>query len=79
MTAIGWLIVLALVAYFVMLALRLGPVYMEYFAVSDSIESLKDEPALEGMVVTQRSRLSVQPVEKEHFEKVLAMADEGEG
>jgi predicted RNA-binding protein with PUA-like domain len=38
------------------------------------LEELKDDPALESMVVTGRSRLSVQPVEREHFEHVLGMA-----
>ncbi len=39
-----------------------------------SLEDLKADPDLEGMVVTQRSRLSVQPVSKEHFKHVLALA-----
>jgi predicted RNA-binding protein with PUA-like domain len=38
------------------------------------LDELKSDPALEGMVVTTRSRLSVQPVEEKHFERVLAMA-----
>lgn len=39
-----------------------------------SLHEMKDEAELEDMTVTGRSRLSVQPVEKEHFEHVLAMA-----
>lgn len=39
-----------------------------------SLDDLKAEGDLEGMVVTQRSRLSVQPVSKEHFKHVLKMA-----
>jgi len=40
-----------------------------------TLEELKAEPALEGMVVTQKgSRLSVQPVEPAHFRHVLKMA-----
>jgi len=38
-----------------------------------SLDDLKADPALEGMVVTQRSRLSVQPVGKEHFQHVLKL------
>ncbi len=34
----------------------------------------KADPALADMVVTQRSRLSVQPVEKHHFVHVLRLA-----
>jgi predicted RNA-binding protein with PUA-like domain len=39
------------------------------------LDDLKAEKSLEGMVVTTRSRLSVQPVEKTHFERVLQMAE----
>lgn len=39
------------------------------------LESLKNERALEGMYVTRRGmRLSVQPVDKKHFQRVLKMA-----
>jgi predicted RNA-binding protein with PUA-like domain len=39
-----------------------------------SLQALKDDPALEEMRVTQKgSRLSVQPVEKKHFKRVLKM------
>ncbi|MDX1675500.1 MAG: EVE domain-containing protein [Longimicrobiales bacterium] len=37
---------------------------------------IKDEPALEDMVLVNRSRLSVQPVEEAEFERVLEMAEE---
>jgi predicted RNA-binding protein with PUA-like domain len=37
-----------------------------------SLQTMKEDPALEGMRVTQKgSRLSVQPVEKKHFKRVL--------
>ncbi len=38
------------------------------------LAELKADPALDDMVVTGRSRLSVQPVEEEEFEHVVAMA-----
>ena len=42
------------------------------------LAELKDDPALEDMVVTGRSRLSVQPVDERHFEHVLRMAEQGQ-
>ncbi len=39
-----------------------------------SLAELKADPALADMVVTQKSRLSVQPVSKEHFGYVLGVA-----
>ena len=39
------------------------------------LQALKDDPALADMLVVQRGqRLSVQPVEKEHFDEVLRLA-----
>ncbi|MFN2308764.1 MAG: DUF4845 domain-containing protein [Gammaproteobacteria bacterium] len=46
MTAIGWLIVLALIAFFVLLALRLTPGYLEFMTVKGSLQSLRDEPGI---------------------------------
>jgi predicted RNA-binding protein with PUA-like domain len=40
-----------------------------------SLDALKANPALADMVLLQRSRLSVQPVEKKHFDAIVAMAD----
>ncbi|MGB3053070.1 MAG: EVE domain-containing protein [Polyangiales bacterium] len=49
--------------------------FVEKFAEEIPLQTLKDHPALEGMRVTQKgSRLSVQPVEKKHFKRVLKMA-----
>lgn len=44
MTAIGWLIVLGMLSFFVLLVLRLAPAYLEFYKVKSVIESLKDEP-----------------------------------
>ena len=41
-----------------------------------SLNELRDDPALDGMVVTQKgSRLSVQPVDPVHFKHVLRAAE----
>jgi hypothetical protein len=43
MTAIGWMIVLALIGFFVLLTLRMAPAYMEYYKVVSTLESLEEE------------------------------------
>jgi len=49
--------------------------FVEKFGELVSLQALKDDPELEGMRVTQKgSRLSVQPVDKAHFKRVLKMA-----
>jgi len=45
--------------------------FVEKFPGTVSLAEMKDDAALEGMLVTKRGqRLSVQPVEKAHFERV---------
>jgi hypothetical protein len=46
MTAIGWMIVLALIAFFTLIGLRLAPLYLEYFNVTSALTSLQREPQL---------------------------------
>ena len=49
--------------------------FVEKFAEEVSLQTLKEDPALDGMRVTQKgSRLSVQPVDRKHFQRVLKMA-----
>ncbi len=48
--------------------------FVERWADTVALAELKADPALEGMLVIRRGqRLSVQPVEPEHFERVLAL------
>lgn len=49
--------------------------FVEKFPEMVSLEQLKSEKTLEGMLVTQRgTRLSITPVSKKHFDKVCKMA-----
>ena len=48
--------------------------FVEKFQCFVPLEAMKAEPGLQGMLVLKRgTRLSVQPVEGEHFRKVSAM------
>ena len=50
--------------------------FTEKFPALLPLQALKDEPALSEMRVVQKgSRLSVQPVEKDDFKRVLKMAN----
>ena len=46
MTAIGWLLVLGLIAFFTLITLRLVPLYLEYSKVTSVLESLQNEPGI---------------------------------
>ena len=51
--------------------------FVERFARFVPLAELKADPALAGMLVTGKSRLSVQPVEAVDFETVVALGREG--
>lgn len=44
LTLISWLVIFIVAGFFIMVALRITPVYLEHFAVKQSLESLKNEP-----------------------------------
>lgn len=46
MTAIGWLLVLGLIAFFTLITLRLVPMYLEYSKVTSVLESLQSQPGI---------------------------------
>jgi len=43
MTGIGWLIVLALIGFFVLLALKMVPSYLEYYKIVSTLDSIQKE------------------------------------
>jgi len=43
MTAAGWLIIMAIVLFFMYLGIKLAPAYMEYFSIKSSLESVSEE------------------------------------
>ena len=63
MTAIGWVIVLGLIAFFTLITLRLAPLYLEYSKVSSVLESLKKEPG-----ITRESKAEVQRLIARRFD-----------
>jgi predicted RNA-binding protein with PUA-like domain len=47
--------------------------FVEKFRELVPLAALKAEPALDGMLVTTKSRLSIQPVERKHFDQVVRL------
>lgn len=62
MTGLGWLIVLALIGFFAMLGMKIGPIYLEDFSVKSTLESLKTEP-----LITKKSPAEVRDLIKRRF------------
>lgn len=48
-TAIGWLIILSLIAFFTLLALRIVPMYLEYYSAESILEKVASEPDIKTM------------------------------
>lgn len=47
-TAIGWLIILGLIGFFVLLTLKMLPSYLEYYKVSSTLDTLRKESGFEN-------------------------------
>ncbi len=47
-TTIGWLIILSLIGFFVLLTLRMAPAYMEYYKVASTLETLAKESGFDS-------------------------------
>jgi Tfp pilus assembly protein PilE len=54
MTAVGWLIVLALIGFFTLLALRMVPSYLEYYKIAQTLETIEAEGALDTPAAIRR-------------------------
>lgn len=62
LTFIGYLIILSIIGFFVLIALKLTPVYLEYFRVKRQVESLVDESGLK-----EKSGIEVRKLLKRRF------------
>ena len=82
MTAIGWLLVLGLIAFFTLVTLRLVPMYLEYAKVASTLESLQSEPGITNMskpeiVSLITKRFDVNDVRNVDPRKVILSKDRG--
>lgn len=67
MTPIGWILVFLLIAFFVLIALKLVPIYLDSFTVGSVLSDLKKEPGIATMSpgqveATIRKRLDINMV-----------------
>jgi len=67
LTGLGFLFILLIFGFFVTLALSLFPIYLEYYNVTSSLQSLKNEKPSElsqrrNIIKTLRSRLDINDV-----------------
>ena len=46
MTGLGWILILALIAFFTLIGLKVIPVYMKSMTVSSVLSSMEEEPGL---------------------------------
>lgn len=82
MTAIGWLLVLGLIALFTLITLRLVPLYLEYSKVVSVLESLQNQPDIAneskaGIVSLVTRRFDVNDVRNVDPKLVKVTKDKG--
>jgi hypothetical protein len=82
MTAIGWLLVLGLIAFFTLITLRMLPLYLEYTKVASTLESLKEQPGITSQTKAQiigivSKRFGINDVKKVDPKKIKVSKDGG--
>ncbi len=63
MTLIGMILVFMIFGFFVLLILKIGPIYLEHFKVVSSLESLRETPEL-----ARKSRREIRTLLEKRFE-----------
>ena len=82
MTAIGWLLILGLIAFLTLVVLRLAPVYLEYSKVASVLESLRSQPGIAnetraGIIALVSRRFDVNDVRNVDPKLVKTSKDRG--
>ena len=82
MTAIGWLLVLGLIALFTLVTLRLVPLYLEYSKVSSVLDSLQSQPDIaneskQGIVGLVTRRFDINDVRNVDPKLIKVSKDKG--
>ena len=54
-TAIGWLIILGLIGFFVLLTLKMLPSYMEYYKISSTLETMTKDSGFDNPTEIRKS------------------------
>ncbi|HCB15321.1 MAG TPA: hypothetical protein DEP36_17385 [Gammaproteobacteria bacterium] len=72
MTVIGMLLVLILIAFAVLIAMKVIPIYIEYYTIKSTIESIRKEPQLAQMSVQDIHKAIQRRFDVGYVEKVNA-------
>jgi hypothetical protein len=74
MTFISLLVLLVVLGFFVMVGLKVTPVYLDHFAINKSLDSLKEEPLIGRKSVTEIRKMlfrrfeinNIRHIQKDH-------------
>jgi len=82
MTAIGWMLVLGLIAFFTLITLRMVPLYLEFGKVASTLESLKEQPNITRLTKSEiikivRKRFDVNDVDNVDPKLIKISKDKG--
>ncbi len=59
LTMISWLVVLMVIGFFIMVGLRVVPVYLEHYTVKNVLKSLEEEPFISRKPVSEIRKILV--------------------
>ena len=71
MTAIGFIIILAMIAFFTLIVLKLMPIYYENFKINTALKSLKDEQGISEKTSTEIHTMIVRRFRIDNIQRAL--------
>ena len=76
MTAIAMALILAMIGFFALLAIRLFPIYMEHFSVTSHLNSLAEDASIKGksnkeILSTLKKRFDIDDVKNVKSENIF--------
>ena len=73
MTMLGFLMVLCLGIFFAFCAMKIVPMYMEYYAVKEALKGLANDPELKGAPKDQIRKMYMRRLDMSYAEHVKKM------
>jgi len=70
MSALGFIIILLMIAFFTMIVLKLMPVYFENFKVNSALRSLKEEPGINDKTSAEIENIILRRFRIDNIERV---------
>ena len=70
LTMISWLLILSMIGFFVMVGLKVVPVYMQHYTIKNVVESLEQEPLISRKPVGEIRKMLMNRLDVNHVRNI---------